>query len=92
MQVANEVYKTENITFLLVDDKILVKTYHQTFIVRYDHYNYRKQLNTLRDLIRSGDIERMDDLLSYCNLHPGKRGFMYGLELKITRLERHMNV
>jgi hypothetical protein len=82
---------SETLTFILTSDKTLVSTRYQTFLIRYDHRNYIKQLERLRELIRKGKMTSIVDLITYCKYRPGGyKDQMCGLELVPTRLERHI--
>jgi len=82
---------TTTLTFILTDDKTLVATRYQTFLIKYDHRNYIKQLEKLRELIKKGEMRSIVDLITYCKYRPGGyKDQMCGLELVPTRLERHI--
>lgn len=92
--VEYELYQpTESLSFILTEDETLVKTNLQTFLIQYDHRNYSKQLRTLREMIRQGNIKRMDELINFCDYKPSESQLkiMTGLELVSTKLERHIN-
>jgi hypothetical protein len=77
--------------FVLTDHETIVICPSGTFLIRYDHNNYKMQLERLRDMIRRKKMKSMADLLDYCQYRPGNYpNQMCGLELIPTRLERHV--
>lgn len=89
MKVEYEVYKpNESITFILTETKTIYKTNLQAFIIRYDHYNYSKQLERLRDKIRNNQINSTSELITFCKYRPGLNSQMYGLELVPVSFKR----
>lgn len=77
------------ITFILYPQKTIIKTPHQTFLVLPARHNYVKRVERLRGEIRKGRMKSMTDVVSFCNLHPGRRGLMLGIELVNTLASRH---
>lgn len=94
--VEYKVYKPSNtLTFYLTDEKTLVRVgskIHSTFIVLYDHANYKPQLELLREYIVAGEIKSITQVVEFCNWRPGNntKSQNYGLELRATKLERHI--
>lgn len=94
--VENTVFTpTRTLKFILTEEKTLVvvnpdSPVKQVFIIKYDHRNYEKQLEHLRNLIKKGKMRSVVDLVTYCKLRPGRQYQMYGLELIPTKLERHI--
>ena len=84
-----EIYRINNITFILQPSKTIVYTKYQTFILVPARHNYKKKLERLRESIKRGEMQSLTDIVSYCNLKPGRRGQMAGIEMINTRLERH---
>lgn len=76
-------------TFILYHDKTIIKTPYQTFILVPARDIYSKRLERLREAIRQGKMRSMTEVVSYCNLKPGKRGQMLGIMLVNTLGERH---
>ena len=96
-KVKYEIFKpNKTLTFLLTEQKVLVITHpesqlRQVFIVQYDHHNYAKKLNELREMIKENKVKSITDLVSFCNFHVGSyKDQMAGLELVPTKLERHI--
>lgn len=89
----NEVehYSINNMTFILSPQKTIIQTPFQTFLVVPARHNFSKKLERLRDEIRKGNMKSMTEVVSYCNLKPGRRGQMLGIELVNTIIERHYN-
>ena len=86
-----EHYSGKGVKFILTENKTIVYTNLQTFLVQYDHRNHAKQLERLRELIRLNQMQTLPDLITYCGFRPG--GYhdqMYGLELVPTKMERHI--
>lgn len=97
MTVANkkciETYRpTSTLTFLLIDDKIIVATGLQTFLIKYTHANYIPKLNLLRELIRNNKVKTITDVVDYCTSRNEnyKSNDMPSLEMIGTRIERHL--
>lgn len=73
--------------------KTLVVCSTGVFLIKYDHRNYRMQLERLRLKILRKQMKSMTDLIDYCRFRPGayqKTSQMCGLELVPTKLERHI--
>lgn len=89
-----EVFRAgSTMTFILTPTKTIVHIgINGAFLIDYHHNNYKKQLDTLRDLVRRNEMTSVSDLESFCNLRPGRISKMYGLELVPTKLERYINV
>lgn len=69
----------KNIMFIFSDGKTLVATPHQLFRIDYAHYNYKKRLQHLSQLVEYGYIKNMTDLVDYCATATGEKGQMKGL-------------
>lgn len=84
-------YYRDGITFILTEEKTIISTKFQTFIVRYDHSNYIKRLENLRKMIANGKMKSLSELVTYCDYKPGGyKDQMSGLELVPTLLKRHI--
>jgi hypothetical protein len=84
-------HKTQRVCFFVTENDLIVSTAFQTFLVRYDHRNYGKQLERLRQMIEKREIKSVVDLVDYCKFRPGGyRDQMCGLMLVPTRLELHL--
>lgn len=83
---------SQSLTFYIIGEKVLAKTTVGTFIIKYDHGNYKKQLERLKINIRQNKIKSPTELICFCAFRPmgGTRGRMAGLELVTSRLERHL--
>lgn len=81
---------TPTLAFLLTADRTIVITSYTTYMVKYDHKNYRFQLERFREKVRSGEMKTIIDVVVFCNLRPGNYNFMDGLELIPTILRRHL--
>lgn len=88
--VSNEIYIINNqLTFILTETKVIVKTPHQTNLVTYYAGNYKKQLLTLKDKIRNGEVQSITELIEYNK--PRAVGMqIQGLILVPTRIERYV--
>ena len=84
-----ETYTLNNMTFILHPNKTIIKTPLQTFLVAPARHNYSKKMERLRQNIREGKMTSMTEIVSYCNLTPGRRGQMHGIEMVNTLYERH---
>lgn len=79
----------DQLTFIITDTKIIVKTPLQTNIIAYANGNYKRQLERLQAKIRNNQIKSMQALLEYNR--PRIVGVqIQGLLLIPTRLERHV--
>lgn len=85
-----EYYELNGMKFILYPHKTLVQTPFQTFLIVPARHNYSKRLERLRDNIREGKMHSMTEIVSYCNLRPGRRGQMLGIEMVNTTMERHV--
>ena len=84
-------HRKERVCFFLTENDLIVSTGFQSFLVRYDHRNYGKQLERLRLMVEKGQIKSIVDLIDYCKFGPGGyKDQMCGLMLVPTRLERHI--
>lgn len=84
-------HQQNKVCFVLTSTKTIVMCSTGTFIVKYDHRNYRMQLERLREMIRQRVIRSMADLIDFCKFRPGNYASqMCGLQLVPTRLERHI--
>ena len=86
---AVEVYKINNITFILHPSKTVIQTSFQTFLLMPTRHVYNKKMAILREEIRKGNMKSMAEVVNYCNLQPGRRGQMLGIEMVNTTIERH---
>lgn len=84
-----EVFKAnDTMTFFLTPTKTIVNLgLNGAFLICYHHRNYKEQLDTLRELVRRKKMKSVSDLISYCDLKPGRLSKMYGLELVPIKLE-----
>jgi len=85
-----EVYTLNNITFILRPQKTVIRTPYQTFLLVPARDIYSKRMERLREQIRQGKMKSMTDVVSYCNLQPGRRGQMKGIHMINTIYERHL--
>jgi len=81
---------SNTLLFAFKSDEVLVATPLQLYKIKYYHRNYRKQYANIRKLVVSGKIKNVADLIDYCKFRPGVNSQMYGLELLVTKLERHI--
>src|SRR5690606_11695273 len=77
------------LTFILTSEKIIVRNKYQSFLVTYEHGNYRRQWNTLADMIRSRNIHTMTDLVDFCYSRADNGHQLQGLIMIPTDLKRH---
>jgi len=91
--ISDEIYHpTHTLTFILTPDKTIVATPLSAFFIKYDHRNYQKQLDRLRDMVRNGKIKSIVDLIDYCKFRPGNyRDQMCGLELVPTKMPEYIH-
>ena len=87
----HEVYHASpTLVFILTETHTFAKTPTQTFSIRYDHGNYKARLERLRERIRQGKFKTLYEVVEFCGWKPGNyKGFMDGLEMVATTLERH---
>lgn len=85
-----EIYEMSNqLTFIISDGKVIVKTPYQTNLVTYAAGNYRRRLERLEGKIRAGQIKTITQLIEY-NKPRISGAQIQGLILVPTRLERHV--
>lgn len=89
-----EVYRpTDSLAFFIIGEKIIVHSGMQTFILKYDHANYKPRLIRLKSIVREDGIKSIIELIDYCGFKAGAyqaKSQMEGLELVPTRIERHL--
>lgn len=89
MQDQVEIYELNGITFILLPTKTLIRTKYQTFTISPARHNFSKRMERLRDEIRQGRMQSMTEVVSFCNLKPGRRGQMLGIQMTNTLYSRH---
>lgn len=84
-----EYFINNQLSFILTDKKIIVKTVLQTNLVTYPNGNYKRQWERLQDKIRTNEIKSIEALLEYNR--PRIVGHqIQGLLLIPTVLARHV--
>lgn len=87
---SHETYTINNqLTFILTDTKIIVKTPYQTNLVAFATGNYKRRWEKLNDKIRRGEIKTISQLISY-NQPKVVGQQIQGLILIPTKLERYV--
>jgi hypothetical protein len=90
-QLVAEIYPVSStLTFILTEDKVLVRTPHQDNLVIHASGNYKKKLKILREKIRKNEIQTISELLDFNKTRIGGTSQMQGLILVSTQLERHV--
>ena len=84
-----EYYELNGISFILSSEKTIIRTPFQTFLAVPARHNYSKKMERLRNEIRRGNMRSMTEIVSYCNLQPGRRGQMLGIMLVNSVMTRH---
>lgn len=59
-------YQQGRLSFTLTQDKIIVRTSHQTFFLLPKQSYYYKRLNTIRAMIMIGEIRDLNELAAFC--------------------------
>lgn len=68
--------------FIFTPKRTLVATPFHLFMIKHNHGNYIKKLIDLRDVVESGSIKNIADLLEYNDFKPGNSQSQFdGLEL-----------
>lgn len=80
----------KNLTFILTDTKILVKTPLQTSLIVYMNGNYRRQWIKLREDIQNNRIKSISQLIDYNRPRIGGISQVQGLLLLNTQESRHV--
>jgi hypothetical protein len=62
-----KIYKNNNLTFILDDEKIVVKTPLQTFFLTPNAHYWNKRMNLIRLMIKLNEIHNLSELATWCN-------------------------
>lgn len=64
-----EIVQGRNVQFIILNEKIIVCTNLQAFILEPSDYFWNKRLETIKVLIRMGQIDDLDSLASSCKTY-----------------------